>query len=201
MPELNKKMRCYKCHNKGLYVDGKDHYWCAVCGAMTDLDGYQYIEPPRQSYICPRCGKWWDYLDDEDHICKNCHYKVMTKTEFSAKDYMNAYNTSPEALRQFKQNLREKYTINSPQFNQEMYNELIQKEYKDFLESEAREKEKQIERAIRVNTSNIPKCPTCGSANIEKISTTKKITGGFLFGIFSSDVRKTFRCRNCGYKW
>lgn len=49
--------------------------------------------------------------------------------------------------------------------------------------------------------TNIPKCPTCGSTNIEKISATKKITGEFLFGIFNSDVRKTFHCKNCNYKW
>ena len=125
----------------------------------------------------------------------------MTKTEFSAEDYEKARRTSPEALRQFKQNLREKYTINSPQFNQEMYNELIQKEYKDYLERKAREKEEQMERAIRANISNVPKCPTCGSTNIEKISTASKITGGFLFGIFSSNVRNTYKCNNCGYKW
>ena len=198
---MNKKIKCPKCGWKDLWHEYKDHYQCGMCGYCMTFDGYQYIAPPRQSYICPRCGKWLDYLDDEDHICKNCHYKVMTKTEFSAKDYMNAYNTSPEALRQFKQKLREKYTINSPQFNQEMYNELIQKEYKDYLEREAREKEERIERAIRANISNVPKCPTCGSTNIEKISTASKITGGFLFGIFSSNVRNTYKCNNCGYKW
>ena len=45
------------------------------------------------------------------------------------------------------------------------------------------------------------KCPTCGSTNIEKISTGKKISGGFLFGIFSSDVRNTMHCKDCGSKW
>lgn len=46
-----------------------------------------------------------------------------------------------------------------------------------------------------------PKCPTCNSENVEKISTTKKILGGAMFGLFSSNVRNTMRCRNCGYKW
>ena len=198
---MNKKIKCPKCGWKDLWHEYKDHYQCGMCGYCMTFDGYQYIAPPRQSYICPRCGKWWDYADDEDHMCKNCHYKVMTKTEFSAEDYENAYNTSPEALRQFKQNLREKYTINSPQFNQEMYNELIQKEYKDYLERKAREKDEQIERAIRANISNVPHCPTCGSTNIRKIPTSKKISGGFMFGLFSSNVRKTFECLNCKYKW
>lgn len=48
---------------------------------------------------------------------------------------------------------------------------------------------------------NIPRCPTCGSTNIEKISVGKKMEGGFFFGIFSSDVRNQFKCKNCGYKW
>lgn len=50
-------------------------------------------------------------------------------------------------------------------------------------------------------TDNKPKCPTCGSTNIEKISLTRKAIGGALFGLFSSDVRKTMHCKNCGYKW
>lgn len=46
-----------------------------------------------------------------------------------------------------------------------------------------------------------PKCPTCGSTNIEKISLGKKAVGGALFGLFSSDVRKSMHCKSCGYKW
>lgn len=49
--------------------------------------------------------------------------------------------------------------------------------------------------------SSLPKCPTCGSTNIEKISLTKKALGGVMFGILSSDVRKTMHCKKCGYKW
>lgn len=58
-----------------------------------------------------------------------------------------------------------------------------------------------------ISTSNnykekcIPKCPTCGSTNIEKISVSKKMKGSFLFGFLSSDVRNTMHCKNCGYKW
>lgn len=53
----------------------------------------------------------------------------------------------------------------------------------------------------RTQTDTRPKCPTCGSTNIEKISLTKKAVGGFMFGILSSDVRKTMHCKKCGYKW
>lgn len=46
-----------------------------------------------------------------------------------------------------------------------------------------------------------PHCPTCNSTDIEKISLTKKAFGATMFGLFSSDVRKTMHCKNCGYKW
>lgn len=46
-----------------------------------------------------------------------------------------------------------------------------------------------------------PKCPTCGSPNIKKISAAKRWIGVGLFGLASSDVGKTMQCENCGYKW
>lgn len=56
-------------------------------------------------------------------------------------------------------------------------------------------------RQVAREWSNKPKCPTCNSTNVEKISFTKKAIGGAMFGLFSSDVRKSMHCKNCGYKW
>ncbi len=50
-------------------------------------------------------------------------------------------------------------------------------------------------------TSNIPKCPTCGSTNIKKISGTKRWIGTGLFGLASSNLGKTMQCNSCGAKW
>lgn len=48
---------------------------------------------------------------------------------------------------------------------------------------------------------NIPKCPTCNSTNIEKISATSKVVGAVAFGLFSKTARSQFKCKNCGAKW
>lgn len=48
---------------------------------------------------------------------------------------------------------------------------------------------------------NTPKCPTCGSTNIEKISAGKKAIGFVAVGVFNSNFGKTMHCKNCGYKW
>ena len=48
---------------------------------------------------------------------------------------------------------------------------------------------------------NIPKCPTCGSTNIKKISATSKAIGVLGFGLLSKTAKSQFECKNCGYKW
>lgn len=52
-------------------------------------------------------------------------------------------------------------------------------------------------------STNVPKCPTCGSTNIRRISTVEKATGVILFGIFSNKRKYQFECQNpkCKYKW
>lgn len=48
---------------------------------------------------------------------------------------------------------------------------------------------------------NIPRCPTCHSTNIKRISSTKRWLTIGLFGLASSDIGKTMVCKNCGYKF
>lgn len=49
-----------------------------------------------------------------------------------------------------------------------------------------------------------PRCPTCNSGNIKKISPAEKgayVAGfGILAPVFKK-VRSQFECKNCGYKW
>lgn len=48
---------------------------------------------------------------------------------------------------------------------------------------------------------NIPHCPTCGSTDIKKISTTNRLISVAAFGLASSKIGKQFECKKCGYKW
>lgn len=70
----------------------------------------------------------------------------------------------------------------------------------------AEEKEKErLERVFnKINSSttfNTPKCPTCQSTNIKKISTTNRLISVATLGLASSKIGKQFECKNCGYKW
>lgn len=55
--------------------------------------------------------------------------------------------------------------------------------------------------AVAREALNKPKCPTCSSTNIHKISTISKTTNTVMFGVFGTKRHKTFSCKNCGYEW
>lgn len=79
-------------------------------------------------------------------------------------------------------------------FDKEKHQKASDKESEEFRASNKKAE------AIR-KRENTPKCPTCGSTNIQKISTTSKVVGASLFGLFSKNATSQFKCNNCGYKW
>ena len=50
-------------------------------------------------------------------------------------------------------------------------------------------------------STNIPKCPTCGSTNVKHISTLNRAVSIGVFGLFSSKIGKNYECLNCKMKW
>lgn len=46
-----------------------------------------------------------------------------------------------------------------------------------------------------------PHCPTCGSTDVQKISTAKRVVSTAVMGIASSTIGKSYECKKCGYKW
>lgn len=127
---------------------------------------------------CKKCG----FVDGEGDIdicpiCKSTDWEdadLITIKEISTdKDFL-------EAMIELKKNDPIEYQLKMSQFKANL---------------------KQQESSKNVEEDDRPKCPTCGSTNIEKISLGKKAVGGALFGIFSSNVRKSMHCKSCGYKW
>lgn len=51
------------------------------------------------------------------------------------------------------------------------------------------------------NRDHIPKCPTCSSTDIKRISDLSKAGSVALWGIFSRKVHKQWHCNNCGSEW
>ena len=134
---------------------------------------------------CPKCGsiKMLNFEWEKD--CSYCGYQLQD-TEYYFTESVDHGNLKPE----IRKAIFEKYIKNSPLYSEESV--------KDREEKESRER---VNLPSSNTPKNTPKCPTCGSTNIEKISTTKKAVGFVAVGIFSSNFGKTMRCKQCGYKW
>lgn len=82
---------------------------------------------------------------------------------------------------------------------------IMNKTVEDSLRSKGIEplsmQQKAHNQSVARETSNKPKCPTCSSTNLKKISSTSKVINTAVFGFFGTKRHKIFHCNNCGYEW
>lgn len=74
-----------------------------------------------------------------------------------------------------------------------------EQEQRERQQREREQKAKAVETAM--NPLPIPKCPTCGSTRLKKISAAKRGLHAWAFGIFSKTAFSQFECEDCGYKF
>lgn len=85
----------------------------------------------------------------------------------------------------------------------DLYNAMVELKNNDIIEYNLKMSQfrTQVNQQKQQQESNTPKCPTCGSANLKRISASTKIASVELFGLLSTKRSKTFHCNNCGYEW
>lgn len=71
------------------------------------------------------------------------------------------------------------------------------------LKAEQEAKLRQIKTQALDKTNCIPKCPICGSTNINKITLTTRAVKTAAFGVAGAvdDAGKTWKCGNCGSRF
>ena len=127
---------------------------------------------------CPKCGD----VGDDLNICPYCGEKQI-RTKYTFIDLLEQDDIDDEKI-------VDEYARCSPLFDEDLYRSRINKE--KLLQKVTLDKQRE---------ANKPKCPTCGSTNVHKISTGKKALGFITVGIFSSNFGKTMECKQCGYKF
>lgn len=141
---------------------------------------------------CDKCGNITDWINPEKESCFCCGNSPLKPIP---KEYIENFRWRDG---DGKEAFMEEIVKKSPNLDPYLFehrDEIINQKNDEMMASIA------IGKAILEEKSRVPKCPTCGSANVQKISGTKRwITTG-LFGLSSSNVGKTMCCKNCGYKW
>ena len=144
---------------------------------------------------CEKCGQHLDKSDEELDNLKNIICVGCCETGYFKpvpKEYLNEGGWGIE--KNLKEEFIEKIVKSSPNFDQVCWDRRegfkeIQKRNNELLEND------------KAKQASIPKCPTCGSANLKRISMSSKVASVAMFGLFSTKRSKTFHCNNCGYEW
>ena len=139
-------------------------------------------------YLCPYCAS---KINQTIEKCPQCNsYITPLRSQFEMKHYYD------ESIRLYGDGSKWETLLideikENPLFNEDKYKKAIY--------------DKELKKSLKVLNSqkqqNIPKCPTCGSTQIEKIGGLNRAAHAYAFGLFSKTARSQFHCRNCGYKW
>ncbi len=145
-------------------------------------------------------------------ICKKC---MNTQNEWMAGDVKGFFvafspndNICPYCKNEIKEiniTYEEYDTITSISKDINFLEKMIQLKNEDIVEYQLKlnqfKASVDVQSQVKKEESNKPKCPTCGSTKLTKVSTMSKAGSVFMFGLFSQKVKKTWHCENCKYEW
>lgn len=134
-----------------------------------------------------KCTAAWYYNPEEKpdfKTCEHCGSKIF-KSPLTVEEYV--------------------YIDCIAEDDREFLDAMIELKQKDIIEFKTKiaqfkaqvDAQEERERQER----NLPRCPTCQSTNIHKISTGKRAVSILGFGILSNNIGKTYECLDCKYKW
>ncbi len=156
-------------------------WYCPICGMISGQK--------RGKYVCWKC-KNYTIATESKHY--QSYYEEIAKEKYGDEDKWDIVLTELEISK------NPQYNPNTTEHNAiEEYEEERRRVRQEVLADEQRREEERRRQA----EANIPRCPTCGSTDLEKISDLKKATHWLAFGLLSKTARSQFRCKKCGYKW
>lgn len=146
-----------------------------------------------QLKLCKKCNQnneptfhgYFAWLKDNCYECPICQNQLedtcITKDEYKIIDKISDDITFLKAMIKLKQDDIIEYQSRMSQFRSQLGQQKVVEEQKQ--------------------ESNIPKCPTCNSTNIKKISGLSKASSVAMWGLFSRKIHKQWHCNSCGSEW
>lgn len=169
---------------------------------------------------CPECGK---EISDKSNQCIHCGYPLIIKNEqkipnciteidgiqYDYSDILNLINYKQYYDAYFRMRkickLSIKNNMNLLEYMIENYEAPDKYNIIEYTKKEEEECFKSLSKLENIKnqqqTTNIPKCPTCGSSNIHKMGVGERTASILGFGILSKKINKTWKCNNCGHTW
>ncbi len=140
---------------------------------------------------CPECGK---EISDKSEKCIHCGYPIQQSNlcKINGKEFDLSFLLDDSYSILYK--VRDLIQISGSDITHvkpEVEKIIQQKEIPKFLNLPLK----------KSDDDTVPKCPTCSSTNIKRISATERTTSIIGLGIFSKKINKTYKCLNCKCTW
>ena len=146
-------------------------------------------------YVCSQCGEFFQRIELENgyiHPCTKCNSPKLIEIPIDYRQYKRMIRKG--TWDDFVKKAIEPYQGNP---------DYIGRPVKDYS-SEYMERKRQDELAKKEKLLKCaPKCPTCGCAEVRKITDAEKAKNAFWFGMFGNIRKYQFECLNPNtkYKW
>lgn len=188
---------CPGCqHELSIYAETCPHCAFPVRSFMTE----HHITDIHKAYVCPKCGDIYcgtNYEKEPLHIqCQYCGTVMLETDEDGAEMEWNKNIVAGDEFIQIANSILAKYTDMKLDPTAVAHRESVIEQKK-----KNEEHQEQLRQQANVPESNLPKCPICGSMDIENISTLNRAVSTAMVGIASDKIGKQFKCKNCGYKF
>lgn len=163
---------------------------------------------------CEKCGQVYHIMFSKK--CDFCGTKMKLLPEELKYKYHIFVEDWPQASDEEVLSRKENFVIgelkDAPIFSMEEYQKQVQKQIQLNQRLNDYEKRKLLEQQAKnlaqmqkeKNKQNcIPKCPVCGSTNVNKISIGSRAVKTAVFGMVGvvADAGNTYKCGNCGSKF
>lgn len=136
---------------------------------------------------CPKCGR---VSTGANRCCKFCNNETFD-TRYTTDDYIKTIG--------FEQKILDEYAKNSPEFDEELCNQRIAKEYAashGSMSSEQKAVLKDMGVIPELNTNKV-ECPYCHSTYVSKIGTLSRVASIGILGLASKKIGKQWHCNSC----
>ena len=162
--------------------------------------------------FCNKCGKVrMSSVNKIGDQCLTCETgtSIGTGINYSVadaevtKEYKEAHNGDYPSIKESDEMLREKYFYGKLDKDVDCFAVDKRKywESPEGVEEQNRITDQWYAKRNSQKFGTGPKCPTCGSTNIRKISTGERMVSVGMLGLFSKKINKSFKCNSCGYTW
>ncbi len=128
---------------------------------------------------------YYSWLDNDCYQCpmKNCGHELvninLSKEEFNVIISISKNIIFLESMIDLKEKDPIEYQLKMSQFKSQV----------------------EQQQSNKLQNDNTPKCPTCNSTNIKKISGLSKAGSVAMWGLLSRKVHKQWHCNQCGSEW